>query len=248
MMPLFILFDFLNSLSHSQLVLVGLVPLFLVIANFVMNWLLSRKETVGYVCNGSFFMAWYFVIYLGSVFAQYSVKWMPWLGIGKSLFDSTMKDGKVVEPDILWYLMYITIAYFICYFFIAFRPVTAEQLQEARANKKIVFELSTTNLSNAMKTSFYNVATLLWGVIYGTVAGLLYSIGLLLCGFVGALILGIILLPIAGAVFIFLTMFLMFASIVIMWFLCAWKFLKNAGIIIVGPAKAGYKIPDVEKL
>jgi len=154
MITLFILFDFLNSLSHFQMALLGLVPLFLVIATLLLNIFLRRKETAGFVCNGSVLMMWYFVIYLASVFAQYSVKWLPKDWVGKdSIFDTVHKDG-VPDNSILWYLLAATIAYFICYFFIAFRPVTQDQLQLAKAKKKIVLEMSSEAVGNASSRRF----------------------------------------------------------------------------------------------
>ena len=240
MITLFILFDFLNSLSHFQMALLALVPLFLVIATFLLNVFLRRDETAGYVCNGSFYMMWYFVIYLASVFAQYSVKWLPKSWVGESVFDGVHKNG-VPDNSILWYLLYATIAYFLCYFFIAFRPVTAEQLELAKSKKKIVLERSTVAVGNALKSGLATAFGALWAIVVTVVSAAVSGAFMLLFGFLGALALGVFLLPIASGLALFGTLFLMFASIVIMWILCAWKFLKNTLIVLVGPAKMGYK-------
>jgi hypothetical protein len=245
MITLFILFDFLNSLSHFQMALLGLVPLFLVIATFLLNILLRRKETAGFVCNGSIFMMWYFVIYLASVFAQYSVKWLPKSWVGSSIFDTVQKDG-VPDNSVLWYMLAATIAYFICFFFIAFRPVTQDQLQLAKSKKKIVLEMSSEAMGNALKSGFFAAAAAFWGILSTVVTALLSAAFMLLFGFLGALVLGVILLPIVGGLALFGTLFLMFASIVIVWILCAWKFLKNTLIVLAGPEKMGYKPKGID--
>jgi hypothetical protein len=241
MITLFILFDFLNSLSHFQMALLGLVPLFLVIATLLLNIFLRRKETAGFVCNGSVLMMWYFVIYLASVFAQYSVKWLPKDWVGKdSIFDTVHKDG-VPDNSILWYLLAATIAYFVCYFFIAFRPVTAEQLQWAKTKKKIVLEMSSEAVAHALKSGAMTAAGALWTIITTLVTAALSGLFMLLFGFLGALALGVFLLPILGGVALFGTLFLMFASILIVWVLCVWKFLKNTLVVLSGPDKIAYR-------
>lgn len=245
MIPLFALFDFLNSLSRFQMILLGLVPVFLVLLSFLRNKLLRRAETVGYVCNGSILMMLYFVVFLGSVFAQYSVKWLPRGWIGKSVFESASKDG-VPDNSVLWYLIGITILYFICYFFIAIRPVTATQMERAKKEEKIVFELSSSAIGHAASSLAISILSIVGSFLSAIFMAALHSLLLLLGGFLGAILLGVILLPIFGGLAIFGTLFLMFASILIVWVLCVYKFIKNTYIVAIGPAKAGYKIEGID--
>lgn len=242
MIPLFFLFDFLNSLTHFQLALLGAVPLLLAVVIVLMNIFLRRKETVGFVYNGSILMMVYFFVYLGSVFAQYAAKWLPKSWHIDSPFETAVNQEGIHDNSVLWYIFTITLLYFVCFFIIAIRPLTEEQMQKARKEEQTVIEFTPKAGSKAIFDIFVNILTVVGTFLSFVLQLFIHSLFILLSGFLGAMFLGIILLPILGGFAIFGTLFLMFASIVIMWVICAWKFLKNALIIAIGPAKAGYKL------
>ncbi|MBQ8158282.1 MAG: hypothetical protein IJ081_04600 [Prevotella sp.] len=236
------MFDFFNSLSTTQQILLGFVPLFLVIINAVLNVLFRRKESVAFANNGSIFMMFFFLVYVGSVAAQYCVKYLPHSWFGDSIFDSVTKEG-VPDNSILWYIFYLTVAYFICYYLVSFRPINEEQLKDAIAHKNVVLGGAKVGDSaiNAVKTASMSIGISIWSACVAVFYALFTSIWLILGGLIGCIILGVILLPIFGGLFYFGTLFLMFVGCIIVWVITALKFLKNLYVILVGPSHVKYK-------
>lgn len=227
--------DFINSISTTQWILLGLVPPLLVVLTIVFNIVFRRKETVGFVFNGSFWMMIFLFVFLGSFFAQYAVKWLPESWMGRSIF-----EGNPEAAPLFYGLFFITLGYFLCYALISFRPVTQLQMDTAKANKQLALDFSGTTAARAAAKGIGSFLFILIEVLSSLLTAILASIFTILCGFAGAILVGVIILPILGVLAIAVTMFFMFCSILIAWAICIFKFIKNMFIVAMGPAKVSY--------
>ena len=232
------MFDFFNSLSATMQILLGLVPAILAIASVVLRLSYRPKGTAGYVCNGSQWMLWFFVIYIGSVAAQYGVDYLPESWFGKGIF-SSMTDNTTHEVDnsVLWYIVYATVGYFVCYFLVAFRPVTDKQLESAKKAGKTVV--------NMPAQAAVSVGTLLGAFLSTMVSALLGTLFLILSGVTGCIIVAVIIMPIFGTLALFGTLILVFVTGIVVWVVTVFKFLKNLYVTMRGPAAVAYAPKDM---
>lgn len=199
---------------------------------FIAVWLRSArmtKDTAGYVSNASRFGYWLFVLTVLSII----------ITTVAGFFDSHLS---FFSNNGLWFLVVLALLFFLCYYVIAFKPVTDEQLEEERDKGSVLFE--TAGLATA------GVAGGLAGTITWTLKMLARApieivrqsgntiwyrdagIGGTLGG--GASVL--IVLLIAAVIIAFLAMYFLLFIVVISWLLVVYKFVKNL-MYLNGPRK-----------
>lgn len=210
-------------------VLVMLVPFVLAI---VAIWLRSVKpnaRTAGYVSNASRFAYWLLIITVLSLVVTFIA--------GK--FDSHLSFFGNNGP---WFLVVLSFLFFLCYYVIAFKPVDADQLEEARDQGAVLFE--TAGLAAAGIGSGLS-ATLSWTMkmlarapidIVRRSGNTIWYRNANVGGFLGSAGGTLLILVAASVVLAFAAMYFLLFVVVIAWFLVVYKFVRNL-IYLGGPRK-----------
>ena len=114
--------------------LVTLIPVVLAAIAFWMRISKIPANTGGYVSNATKFVTWIFVLEILSVILLFVAEWTGVFSFPKGMVT-------------LWGIPLLVLLYYICYLFIAFKPVTAEQLAALDDSDAKVLELSESALS-----------------------------------------------------------------------------------------------------
>ncbi|MBR1687805.1 MAG: hypothetical protein IJ710_04625 [Prevotella sp.] len=117
-----------NSVSRPLMIL----PIVFAIVAWVMNIRRVRSgKAAGIIFNGDAWVKWLFLLFVAIILLQVGSWFLPkdwtWFAILKK--DMSLQQ-KLVIPV-------VTAVYFLCYFFIAFRPATEEELREAKSAKQL---------------------------------------------------------------------------------------------------------------
>ena len=209
-------------------VLMMLVPFVLSILAIWLRSVKPNARTAGYVSNASRFSYWLFIITVLSVVVT--------IIAGK--FDSHLGFFRTW----LWFLVVLSFLFFLCYYVIAFKPVDADQLAEARDKGSVLFETAglaaagvggglAATISWTLKmlaqapieivrrsgnTIWYRNAGV--GSYLGSIAGILLILG-------GA-----------ALILAFFAMYFLLIVVIFTWLLVVYKFVKNL-IYLDGPRK-----------
>ena len=209
-------------------VLMMLVPFVLAILAIWLRSVKPNARTAGYVSNASRFSYWLFIITVLSVVVT--------IIAGK--FDSHLGFFHTG----LWFLVVLSFLFFLCYYVIAFKPVDADQLAEARDKGSVLFETAglaaagvggglAATISWTLKmlaqapieivrrsgnTIWYRNAGV--GSYLGSIAGILLILG-------GA-----------ALILAFFAMYFLLIVVIFTWLLVVYKFVKNL-IYLDGPRK-----------
>lgn len=223
-------------------ILLGLLPLLLVIISWVLKIKFRKPETVAYGCNGSKWVKWLFLLWVIMVILNEWVAphipnhWLPQVG---------RNDG--VNFIIHGFTLYC----FICYFFISFRELDANQAADAKSAKGLVVSLaksagsavaaagsaSATGLGliwSAIMAAAYPIVSITSTTItYVSTGAAMFFASLIPMIFVGVII------AMIGA---FLILVLFFCTFVIMYIIMTLKFLLNLRITFMGPSSVRYRV------
>ena len=209
-------------------VLMMLVPFVLAILAIWLRSVKPNARTAGYVSNASRFSYWLFIITVLSVVVT--------IIAGK--LDSHLGFFRTG----LWFLVVLSFLFFLCYYVIAFKPVDADQLAEARDKGSVLFETAglaaagvggglAATISWTLKmlaqapieivrrsgnTIWYRNAGV--GSYLGSIAGILLILG-------GA-----------ALILAFFAMYFLLIVVIFTWLLVVYKFVKNL-IYLDGPRK-----------
>ena len=209
-------------------VLMLLVPFVLAILAIWLRSVKPNARTAGYVSNASRFSYWLFIITVLSVVVT--------IIAGK--LDSHLGFFRTG----LWFLVVLSFLFFLCYYVIAFKPVDADQLAEARDKGSVLFETAglaaagvggglAATISWTLKmlaqapieivrrsgnTIWYRNAGV--GSYLGSIAGILLILG-------GA-----------ALILAFFAMYFLLIVVIFTWLLVVYKFVKNL-IYLDGPRK-----------
>ena len=218
----------IGSLYISPLgMLLMLVPFVLA---FVAVWLRSTRpnvHTAGFVSNASRFAYWLFILTLLSIVITLIV----------GLFDSHLS---FFSKGGLGTLVIAAILYFLCYYIIAFKPVDADQLEEAKEKGDVFFEtagLAATGVAGGVA----GVASWTWKMLAQAPIDIIRRSGNTIWyrqadvgGFMGNIVGILIPLVIAAVIIVFAAMFYLLIVVVLAWFLVVYKFVRNL-VDINGP-------------
>ena len=209
-------------------VLMMLVPFVLAILAIWLRSVKPNSRTAGYVSNASRFSYWLFIITVLSVVVT--------IIAGK--FDSHLGFFRTG----LWFLVVLSFLFFLCYYVIAFKPVDADQLAEARDKGSVLFEtaglaaagvggglaatisLTLKMLAQAPIEIVRRSGNTIWyrnagvGSYLGSIAGILLILG-------GA-----------ALILAFFAMYFLLIVVIFTWLLVVYKFVKNL-IYLDGPRK-----------
>lgn len=197
---------------------------------FVAIWLRSvrvNKDTAGYVSNASRLGYWLFVITVLCIV----------ISLIAGIFDSHLS---FFSSNGLWFLVLLSFLFFLCYYVIAFKPVNADQLEEARDEGCPLFETAgiaaagvASGLSGTFKWTMKMLAKAPIDIVRQSGNTIWYrkaSVSGTLGG-VAAAILPVIAI---GVLLSFAAMFFLLFIVIISWLLVVIKFVRNL-IYLNGP-------------
>ena len=210
-------------------ILVLLVPVALAIIAILLRAVIKTRNTAGYVSNATKFA--YFIM-ITTIMSVVGI-----LIAGK--FDPTLG---FFNGDGLWILVVFSFVFFFCYYMIAFKPVTEEQLEIAKEEGTTFFEVAGAATAGVAASSsavlgwtlkmlalapiqiVKRTASVIWYKMAG-VGGYLVNIGVI------ALV-----LVVGGVILAFIAYYYLLFIVVISWFMVVIKFLINL-IYLGGPRK-----------
>ena len=208
------------------------IPIIFAILTWVMNIRRVRSgKAAGIIFNGDAWVKWTFLLFVGVILLQIGSWWLPdsWTR-GFVIITKDMSAGQKLVIPIM------TGIYFLCYFFIAFRPANEEELKEAKGAKQLAISFATDAASatagvvGAAGTAAGGVLSMIWSMLYPivTVGGQAFVyLGVGAASFFSALALLIpivVVLAVLGAFVILIVTFLTFAVMV---FASILKFITN---------------------
>lgn len=208
------------------------LPIVLAIITWIMNIRRVRSgKAAGIIFNGNTWVKWLFLLFTGIILLQVASWWLPesWTR-GFVIIRRNMSLGqKLVIP-------LMTGTYFLCYFFIAFRPASAEEVKKAKGAKQLAIDFAssaaagTTGAASAAGTAAVGVLGMIWSLLYPivTIGGQSFVyLGVNAASFFGALALMIpivVIMAVLGAFVILAVTLLTFAVMIIASIL---KFITN---------------------
>lgn len=197
---------------------------------FVAIWLRSarvNKDTAGYVSNASRLGYWLFVITVLSVI----------ISLIAGIFDSHLS---FFSNNGLWFLVLLSFLFFLCYYVIAFKPVTADQLEEARDEGCTLIETAglaaagvAGGISGTFKSTMMMLAKAPIEIVRQSGNTIWYrnaSVGGTLGGVAAAILPAIAI----GVLLSFAAMFFLLVIVIISWLLVVIKFIRNM-VYLKGP-------------
>lgn len=158
---------FLISTSDTIWYSVLSLPIIFAILTWVMNIRRMRSgKAAGIIFNGDAWMKWLLLLFVGVILLQVVSWWLPkdwtWFAILKK--DMSFAQ-KVVFPA-------VTGVFFLCYFFIAFRPATADEVKEAKNAKQLAIDFAgsavagATGVAGAAGTVATGFLSVVWSMLY----------------------------------------------------------------------------------
>ena len=207
-------------------VLMMLVPFVLAILAIWLRSVKPNARTAGYVSNASRFSYWLFIITVLSVVVT--------IIAGK--FDSHLGFFRTG----LWFLVVLSFLFFFCYYVIAFKPVDADQLEEAQDQGAVLFETAGlaaagigTGLSATISWTMKMLARAPIDIVRRSGNTIWYrnaNAG----GFLGSVGGTLLILVAASVILAFAAMYFLLFVVVLTWLLVVYKFVKNL-IYLGGP-------------
>ena len=228
MKPLIVLlFSIPDYISYPVLSL----PIVFAIITWVMNIRKIRSgKADGLIFNGDAWVKWALLLFLGVMLLQFLAMLFPesW-GVHKlSLFDRGNKVAALVIG--------VTLLYFLCYFFIAFRPATKDEIDAAKGAKQLAIDFvsdaagAAAGAASAAGAAAGGALSLISSLLYPvvTIAGQSFTyLGVGAASFFGSLALLIpvvVILAVLGGLVVLVVNFLTFA---VMCFAGIIKFVTN---------------------
>lgn len=197
---------------------------------FVAIWLRSarvNKDTAGFISNASSIGYWLFIITALSVIVS----------LIAGLFDPHLS---IFSKSGLWFLVLLSFLFFLCYYVISFKPVNAEQLEEARDEGCPLFETAglaaagvAGGLSVIIKSTMKMLARAPIDIVWQSGNTIWYrkaNVG----GFLGGVAAAILPAIAIGVLLSFAAMFFLLVIVIISWLLVVIKFIRNM-VYLKGP-------------
>ena len=208
-------------------VLMMLVPFVLAILAIWIRSVKPNSRTAGYVSNASRFAHWLFIITVLSLVVTVIAGWIdPHLGF--------------FGYNGLWFLVVLSFLFFFCYYVIAFKPVDADQLEEAQDQGAVLFETAGlaaagigTGLSATISWTMKMLARAPIDIVRRSGNTIWYrnaNAG----GFLGSVGGTLLILVAASVILAFAAMYFLLFVVVLTWLLVVYKFVKNL-IYLGGP-------------
>ena len=161
---------FLMSLSDTIWYSVLSLPVIFAILTLVMNIRSVRSgKAAGIIFNGDAWVKWLLLLFVGVILLQVASWWLPKDWTWFAIIKKDMSFGqKVIFP-------LVTGVYFLCYFFIAFRPATTEKLKDAKSAKQLAIDFASsaaagaTGVAGAAGTVATGFLGAVWSMLYPVV-------------------------------------------------------------------------------
>lgn len=222
------LFSIPNYISYP----LGITPIVLAVLTWVMNILRVRSgKAAGIIFNGDTWVKWVFLLFVGVILLQVASWWLPedWTR-GFVILTRDMSMGqKLVIPA-------LTGTYFLCYFFIAFRPASAEEVRAAKGAKQLAIDFAgsavagAAGAAGAAGTVAAGFLGIVWAMLYPivVVGGQTFVyLGVGAAGFFASLALLIPIVVIMAVLGAFVVLIVTFLTFVVMIFASILKFITN---------------------
>ena len=223
-----LLFSIPDYISYPLLI----IPIVLAILTWVMNIRRVRSgKASGIIFNGDTWVKWAFLLFVGIILLQVASWWLPdnWTR-GFVILTRDMSMGqKLVIPA-------LTGTYFLCYFFIAFRPATAEEVKAAKGAKQLAIDFAgsavagAAGAAGAAGTVAAGFLSVIWSMLYPVVivGGQAFTyLGVGAASFFASLALLIPIVVIMAVLGAFVVMVVTFLTFAVMIFASILKFLTN---------------------
>ena len=208
-------------------ILVMLVPFVLAILAVWLRSVRVTKDTAGYVSNATRFGYWLLVITVMSVI----------ITLIAGFFDSQLS---FFHNNGLWFLVLLSFLFFLCYYVIAFKPATADQLKEAKENGSMLYEtagIATAGLAGGammmLKSTLMMLAQAPIEIVQRSGGTIWYRMASV-SGTLGGVAVAIIPIIVVGLLLAFFAIYFLLFIVVLSWLLVVIKFLKNL-IYLNGP-------------
>ena len=232
--------------------LVGLfvvLPAILVVAGWTMKIVFRRKDTVAFGYNGNSWMKWVFMLWVLIVILN------EWIAPAIQSSDIT-PELKLVnhfganDQSINFIFHGFTLYCFLCYFFVSFRELNAEQAARAKGAKGLVVSFVSAAGSTAATTGqgIIGLLQLVWTMImaaaYPIISVTTTTITYVSAGaamFFTALIPLIFVVVILAVLGMVVQMIALLLTFFIPFIFCVFRFLINTYITMRGPSAVAYK-------
>ena len=233
--------------------LVGLfvvLPAILVVAGWTMKIVFRRKETVAFGYNGNSWMKWVFMLWVLIVILN------EWIAPAIQSSDITpelklVKHFGANDQSINFIFHGFTLYCFLCYFFVSFRELNAEQAARAKGAKGLVVSIVNAAGVTAATTGqgIMGLLSLVWTMIMAaaypiisvTTTTITYVSASAAMFFVGIipLIFIVVILAVLGMIVQMIVLLLIFF---IPYLSCVIRFLINTLITMRGPSAVWYNV------
>ncbi len=210
-----------------------IIPIVLAIVTWVMNIRRVRSgKAAGIIFNGNKWVKWLLLLFAGVILLQVASWWLPdnWARDMPVILTKNMSmRQKLIIPV-------MTGIYFLCYFFIAFRPATAEEVKDAKDAKQLAISFATdaagaaAGAVGAAGTAAAGAMSVVWSLLYPivTVGGQTFVyLGVGAASFFASLALLIPIVVILAVLGAFVVMIVTFLTFVVMIFASILKFITN---------------------
>ena len=222
---------FLYSIPDSVSYPILAIPIVCAILSWVMNiWRVRSGKAAGIIFNGDTWVKWAFLLFVAIILLQVASWWLPkdwtWFAILKK--DMTIQQKLVIPVA--------TGVYFLCYFLIAFRPATEEELKKAKGAKQLAISLAsdaasaTAGVTGAAGTAATGLLGLVWSMLYPIVtigSQTFVYLGVGAAGFFTSMIALIPIVVIMAMLGTLVVMVVTFLTFIVMVFASIVKFITN---------------------
>ena len=226
------------------------LPAILVVAGWTMKIVFRRKDTVAFGYNGNSWMKWVFMLWMLIVILN---EWIA-PAIQSADIPSEMKlvnHFGASEEGVNFIFHGFTLYCFLCYFFVSFRELNAEQAERAKQAKGLVVSFVSAAGSTAVTTGqgIIVILQIVWSMIMAaaypiisvtttTITYVSAGAGMFFVGLI-PLIFVVVILAVLGMLVQMIVLLLIFF---IPYLFCAFRFLINTYITLRGPSGVSYYV------
>ena len=226
------------------------LPLILVVAGWTMKIVFRRQETVAFGYNGNSWMKWLFMLWVLIVILN------EWVAPAIQSSDIT-PELKLInhfganDQRMNFFFHGFTLYCFLCYFFVSFRELNAEQAAKAKGAKGLVVSLVNTAGATAMTAGqgVMGLLSFVWTMViaaaYPIISVTTTTITYVSAGagmFFAAIVPLIIVVVILAVLGYLVQMIVLLLTFFIPFVFCIIRFLINTYITMRGPSAVTYKI------
>lgn len=209
------------------------LPIIFAILTWVMNIRCVRSgKAAGIIFNGDTWVKWLFLLFVGVILLQVASWWLPedWARDMPVILTKNMSlSQKLIIPA-------MTGTYFLCYFFIAFRPANAEEVKVAKGAKQLAIDFAgsaagaAAGAAGAAGTVAAGALSVVWSLLYPivTVGGQTFVyLGVGAASFFASLAMLIPIVVVMAVLGAFVIMAVTFLTFIVMVFVSILKFITN---------------------